>query len=130
WLFEVVFDYGEHYSEDSAGIPTVFVEDSRRPWDLRQDPFSSYRAALEVRSYRLCRRVLMFHHFPDELGTADYLVRATHFAYRETPLASFITSVTQSGYVRQQTASGFAYLRKSLPPLEFEYSEAIIQESL
>ena len=27
----------------------------------------------------------MFHHFPDELGTADYLVRATHFGLRRKP---------------------------------------------
>ena len=30
----------------------------------RNDPFSSYRAGFEVRTYRLCQRVLMFHHFP------------------------------------------------------------------
>ena len=28
------------------------------------DPFSSYRSGFEVRTYRLCQRVLMFHHFP------------------------------------------------------------------
>ena len=43
----------------------------------------------------------MFHHFPDELGTADYLVRSTEFTYNQSPIASFITQVTQSGYVRQ-----------------------------
>ena len=36
----------------------------------------------EVRTYRLCQRVLMFHHFPDEnLGTPDCLVRSTDFTY-------------------------------------------------
>ena len=44
----------------------------------------------------------MFHHFPDELGTADYLVRSTEFSYSESPIASFITSATQSGYVCQR----------------------------
>ena len=66
-------------------------------WPVRQDPFSTYRAGFEVRTYRLCRRVLMFHHFPDELGTADYLVRSTEFTYNQSPIASFITEVTQSG---------------------------------
>ena len=37
-------------------------------WLCRHDPFSSYRAGFEVRTYRLCQRVLMFHHFPDEAG--------------------------------------------------------------
>jgi hypothetical protein len=65
-------------------------------WPIRKDPFSTYRAGFEVRTYRLCRRVLMFHHFPDteELGTQNYLMRATEFGYRETAIASFIASVT------------------------------------
>jgi hypothetical protein len=68
WLFEAVFDYGEHYTEDDEGQPTaVYVEDTQRPWEVRQDPFSSSRAGFEVRTYRLCQRVLMFHHFESQL---------------------------------------------------------------
>ena len=134
WLFEVVFDYGEgRYQEqlpDADG--RIFVQAALAPptnfsWPVRQDPFSAYRAGFEVRTYRLCRRVLMFHHFPNELGTPDYLVRSTDFKYTETPIASFITQVAQSGYVRQ--ANG-RYLKKSLPPLEFQYSRAIIQDTV
>ena len=62
----------------------------------------------------------MFHHFA-ELGTADYLVRATHLAYRETPVASFISSITSSGYVRRHDGT---YLKRSMPPLDLTYSEA------
>ena len=69
----------------------------------------------------------MFHHFPDELGTADYLVRSTEFTYNQSPIASFITQVTQSGYVRQPNGN---YLKKSLPPLAFEYSQATINEEV
>jgi hypothetical protein len=70
WLFEVVFDYGEHN------------QDNPRPsdagaWLCRQDPFSGYRSGFEVRSYRLCRRVLMFHHFPEENIGRDCLVKST-----------------------------------------------------
>ncbi|TFH46277.1 MAG: toxin, partial [ANME-2 cluster archaeon] len=88
---------------------------------------SAYRAGFEVRTYRLCQRVLMFHHFKDELGTEDCLVRSTEFAYDESTLASFITKVTQSGYVRRTDGK---YLKKSLPPLEFEYTQATIQEEI
>src|SRR5262249_8901637 len=132
WMFEIVFDYGEgHYAEDEPDTQgRIFARPqidppaiSYRP--VRQDPFSTYRAGFEVRTYRLCRRVLMFHHFPEELGADDYLVRSTEFEYEETPIASFITSVTQSGYVRQNDG---AYLKKSLPRLEFEYSKAVIEE--
>ena len=43
----------------------------------------------------------MFHHFAEELGTADCLVRSTEFDYQEGPVASLLTGVTQSGYARQ-----------------------------
>ena len=131
WMFEVVFDYGEgHYLEDAPDAQgQVFARAQIHPapstyWIARQDPFSTYRAGFEVRTYRLCRRVLMFHHFPQELGTNDYLVRSTEFSYSESPVASFINRVTQSGYVRQPTQNQpNRYLKKSLPPLEFEYSQ-------
>jgi RHS repeat-associated protein len=116
WYFEVVFDYGEH----NLDAPRPNDMDS---WILRRDPFSTYRAGFEVRHYRLCRRVLMFHHFPEELGTSDYLVRSTDFEYSENTVASFITRISQSGYVRHPDSSeSTRYLKKSLPPLEFEYS--------
>jgi Salmonella virulence plasmid 65kDa B protein len=88
WLFEVVFDYGEHHE---AAPTTGEVQ----AWPVRQDPFSLFRATFDIRTYRLCRRVLMFHHFPDELnGTVDSLVRSTSFEYKESSVASFIASVT------------------------------------
>jgi RHS repeat-associated protein len=134
WMFEVVFDYGD---EDYVELPEDaqkrrFVQASldkakAKVWAARSDPFSSYRSGFEVRTYRLCQRTLLFHHFPVELKVADYLVRSTEFQFNQTPLASFITSVAQSGYIRQ--ADG-AWLKKSLPPVEFEYSEAVIEEKL
>lgn len=132
WLFEVVFDYDEgHY--DALSRRTNAQEfaraniNSTRNWSVRRDPFSTFRAGFEVRTYRLCRRALMFHHFSEELGVEDYLVRSTEFHYAETPIASFLTSVTQSGYVRHEDG---AYLIRSLPPLEFKYSEAVIQDEI
>ncbi len=132
WLFEVVFDYEEGHYEELPADPNAhqFVyahKDPTQDWQRRQDPFSSYRSGFEVRTYRLCHRVLMFHHFPDELGVDDYLVRSTGFKYKEGPIASFITSVTQSGFKRQDDG---AFLKKSLPPLEFEYSKAVIQDKV
>ncbi|HKO41663.1 MAG TPA: SpvB/TcaC N-terminal domain-containing protein [Pyrinomonadaceae bacterium] len=127
WLFKVVFDYGEH----SADAP---APDDLGQWPARQDPFSSYRAGFEVRTYRLCQRVLMFHNFT-ELGTTPYLVRSTDFNYSyendptdsRNPVFSFMLSTTQSGFKRQADGS---YLKRSLPPLEFEYSEPIINEEV
>jgi RHS repeat-associated protein len=134
WMFEVVFDYGEgHYHEDEPDAEgRIFAHPRLDPpdgshWPVRQDSFSTYRPGFEVRNYRLCRRVLMFHHFLNELGTPDYLVRSTDFIYSQSPIASFITEITQSSYVRQPNGN---YLKKSLPPLAFEYSQAAISEEL
>ena len=130
WMFEVVFDYGEGcYAEappDAQGQTFAQAQieappGSRKP--VRMDPFSSYRSGFEVRTYRLCRRVLMFHHFPQELGIDDCMVRSTEFAYDETPVASFIEKITESGYVcRPALSQPNRYLKKSLPALEFIYS--------
>lgn len=133
WMFEVVFDYGdENYTEREDNENRELVEVSLDPvggklWPPRSDPFSTYRAGFEIRTYRLCRRVLMFHHFPDQLGTADYLVRATAFKYAESPLVSSLSSVTQSGFKRRTDRM---YLRKSVPPVEFTYIQAEIHDEI
>src|SRR6185369_3887370 len=132
WMFEVVLDYGEHDANDpKPGDQGV--------WHCRHDPFSDRRAGFEVRTYRLCQRVLMFHHFPEEQEVGrDCLVRSTDLVYRDIrnnvsdrtlghPIASLIASISQSGYRRK--AEG-GYLRKSMPPLEFEYSQVEIQEDV
>lgn len=114
WFFEVVFDYGEH----DTNIPTP---NDSGIWDLRNDPFSTYRSGFEVRTYRLCQRVLMFHHFPGEADVdRDCLVRSTDFTYSyektladpRNPIYSFLLAATQTGYKRKPGG----YLSKSLPP--------------
>src|SRR6266849_5278942 len=165
WLFEVVFDYDEgHYDELDLDPDRPEAEQHRLvrasastalPWAVRPDPFSSHRSGFEVRTYRRCRRVLMFHRFP-ELGDEPYLVRSTEFHYFDldyskpvtiddelahqgsTRIASFIHAVTQSGYFRddkqpvlmRNAVSYVTYLKTSLPPLEFEYSKAKIHDDI
>lgn len=169
WLFEVVFDYGEdHYRirSDTTRRPRVeaAAESADPSWPVRPDPFSSYRTGFEVRTYRRCQRVLMFHHFA-ELGAHPYLVRSTEFNYADFPypsnptadneplpeielghegstrFASFIQSVSQSGYLLDETApennrpaenrtSKRIYFKKSLPPLQFKYSKTRIKETI
>ncbi len=120
WLFEVVFDYGDH----DLNVP--LRDEPGRPWPVRPDAFSSYRAGFEVRTSRLCRRVLMFHHF-SELGVTPCLVRSTDFHHEQSSVASLLTSVTQSGYKRKPDGT---YRKKSLPPVEFTYSKASVQEKV
>jgi virulence plasmid B protein len=99
WCFHVVFDYGEHDCTNPRP-----EEDTT--WTARPDPFSSYRSGFEIRTYRTCQRVLMFHHFPDELDAQPSLVRATHFTYSFeqqpgdalNPIYTFLVAVKQVGY--------------------------------
>lgn len=129
WFFEVVFDYGEH--DEKVPMPGMEVA----KWKCRNDPFSTYRSGFEIRTYRLCQRVLMFHHFKNEENIGlNCLVRSTDFAYSyeqdladpRNPIYSALLSVSQSGYKRQ----GGTYFQKSLPPLEFEYTQAEIDETV
>jgi RHS repeat-associated protein len=119
WMFEVVFDYGDHDQHAPQPEPTG-------PWPCRPDPFSTYRPGFEVRTYRRCHRVLMFHHFPGEPGVgAGCLVGSTDLTYQSTGGSGMTTvaSVTHTGYRRRP---GGGYHSQSLPPLEFRYSRAVI----
>jgi RHS repeat-associated protein len=131
WHFQLVFDYGDH----DAARPRV-AEDAA--WPSRPDAFSTYRAGFEVRTYRLCRRVLMFHHFA-ELGEEPCLIRSTDFTYDETPLHSRLLAATQTGYLRNPLDGGYricdpqtgeALSPRSLPALEMGYSVATIDDTL
>ena len=141
WHFEVLFDYGQGiYREDSPDSNgNVFAHvQKRRPaamnWPARSDPYSSYRSGFEVRTHRLCQRVLMFHRF-DELLPADaQLVRATEISYAADPIASRVRSITHCAYAPAPAVADapdeLRYLKKSLPPLEFTYSEAVIDGTI
>ncbi len=126
WMFEVVFDYGEH--DTNAPMPT-----DNGTWRARADAFSSYRAGFEVRTARLCQRVLAFHHFADEPDIGlNCLVRSTDFEYTSdqdptstrNPVYTFLRAVRQVGYRRRNGG----YERRGLPPVAFEYTLPVVQE--
>ena len=128
WMFEVVLDYGEH-------DPDTPLPGDPGPWHHRADAFSTYRAGFEVRTARRCERLLMFHHFPGETGVGnDCLVRAYDFEYTDEenpldatgPVYTFLERVTVTGYKRANAG----YEKRSLPPLEYEYTIPVIQDVL
>jgi RHS repeat-associated protein len=130
WMFEVVLDYGEH----NLQAPTP---DEAGTWDFRNDPFSIYRSGFEVRTTRLCQHVFMFHHIPDlSSNQAGYegLVRSTDFDYSyernpadaRNPIYSFLISVTGTSYRKESSG----YVKRSLPPVDFHYTEPTVQETV
>ncbi|MGV8094282.1 MAG: SpvB/TcaC N-terminal domain-containing protein [Mangrovibacterium sp.] len=111
YLFSTVFDYGEY----DPGSPFDLTSD----WNFRSDAFSDYRAGFEIHTTRLCKRVLLFHHFMAP-GEYDGLVSSLDFEYDADPAKefAFLRSVTSCGYIKKQDGS---YSKKSLPPIEFSY---------
>lgn len=128
WCFEVVFDYGEH----DLDVPTP--DDTQVPWDCRSDAFSSYRSCFEIRTYRRCRRILMFHNFAPDGACEWTLVRSTDLTYQEEPAElvtlptySLLTSVTQTGWVPDGSGG---YKTGRLPPVELGYQPLEIDATL
>ncbi|MBO1349469.1 MAG: hypothetical protein EBE86_019705 [Hormoscilla sp. GUM202] len=112
WHFEVIFDYGEYILDPSNREPVG-------EWKNRLDPFSTYHAGFEIRTHRLCRNILMFHSFQELNDGTPVLVHGTRFHYREDPNITFLTGVEAIGY-RYENGQ---YQSKSLPPLEFQYTQ-------
>lgn len=161
-FFLALFDYGEHGAKEKCNgcvselydhiITTNIHEEkdengSSQNWNIRPDPFSNYRAGFEIRTYRRCQRVLMFHYMPGD--TTPTLVRSTDFQYDQLPysLYSTLINVAERGYRKLETpraasnpveseeialrgpdqklsgAKSRYYWVKSIPALEFEYSK-------
>lgn len=116
WAFNIILDYGNDNETDFKVLTTNPTD----RWTLRPDPFSDYRAGFEVRTHRLCQRILVFHHFPLELGFEHCLVHATQLTYRYTSSLSFLSQVDSIGYQRQPDGS---YRTQALPPLTLDYSD-------
>ena len=150
WMFEAVFDYGDHVGEfptpepDDPPTPPRHGPPNPRAPVVRPDPFSSHRSGFEVRNYRLCRRVLMFHHFADAPGVGfNCLVRSTDFDYEladttsdpTKPSYSMLRSVTQWSFQSkpdQSTEPGSVreYESRQLPPVVFTYSQPVVNQAV
>jgi RHS repeat-associated protein len=126
WCFQLVLDYGEH----NTTTPTPTEETT---WACRADPFSTYRSCFEVRTYRLCRRLLMFH-LMSELGDEPVLVRSTDLAYTNdapaepsVPALSQLACITETGWI---AGARGGYTTKQHPPVTLGYSPLVLDDTL
>ncbi|MCF0075526.1 insecticidal toxin complex protein [Dyadobacter sp. CY261] len=128
FFFETLFDYGEH---DESGNEV-------KPWNYRADAFSSFRPGFEIRTTRLCKRVLLFHHFekeynglvksldltydinPSAQSTGDTVWEAQRrqFDSLQNGLFTFLKEIRQTHY---QKVDAGVYEKRSLPPLSLTY---------
>ncbi|MFE2998004.1 SpvB/TcaC N-terminal domain-containing protein [Nocardia sp. NPDC059246] len=112
----IVLDYGEH----------DLAPDETHTWAARPDAYSTYTAGFEIRTWRLCRRLLVFHDFSADLGPGPTprLVRALDLAHE--PSLSRLTSLRQVGY----RWNGVGYDQSDLSPLEFSYVDPQVDTTI
>ena len=128
YFFELVFDYGDHDTD----APT---SGTQQPWKCRLDPFSNYKPGFEMRTYRLCQRILSFHYFKElnnGVDPAACLVRSLDIDYRyfENSLATpselrnmevdYPVAIKPTGWVKTGATT---YEKRSLPALQLNYQE-------
>jgi len=113
FVFETVFDY---YQYDTTAPPFTAVIGN---WKFRKDAFSSYRSGFEIRTCRICSRILVYHRFK-ELPGASALVKSLDFEYGNNGSDgfTFLLSATLNGYTKQDDGS---YTSKAFPPFSFRY---------
>jgi RHS repeat-associated protein len=131
---ELVFDYGEHGALPAAADTQATVTHAeQQPWPARPDAHSDYRAGFEVRTLRLCRRLLLFHRF-DELGPQPVLVRSLDLAYApslpgtaQLAEVTYLTGATARGYTQ---SAGELYWFTALPQVSYSYQPLAWQTSV
>lgn len=112
WIFRLDFDYGE---VDLAALEIVDPN-----WAIRPDPISSYRSGFDIRTRRLCRRILQSNLMPDSGLSGHVLNMVTELGYDLDPIASRLLSVTHKRYKLEDGQ----YSSDVFPSVEFEYTEA------
>lgn len=113
YFFSLVLDYGDHDPVKPNVAPST-------TWACRWDAFSNYKPGFDWRCYRLCRRFLLFHDFP-ELGAGPVVVRSLDLTYRgltDYAEADFPVSMTITGW---SGSSDTGYETTSYPSLTFTY---------
>ena len=127
FIFRVIFDYGEH--DTSTNIPKN-IDTEKNKWLCRRDPFSTHRSGFDIRTYRRCHRVLVFHCF-DELPHSPYLTKSVELIYDEhlsllsknekLSKFSFLVSAKQNGHL--WNAATNHYDTSFLPEILIKYQQ-------
>ena len=119
--FKLVLDYGEH----DLGDPQPSGSGT---WDVRDDVFSSFRSGFDIRTYRICKRFLMFHEFSGENGGSPFLVKSTDLTFNENPVGYTLSSVTHKSYEIPVGAAD--PVSEAMPALDFTYSTAVMDPDI
>ncbi|HEY0288121.1 MAG TPA: SpvB/TcaC N-terminal domain-containing protein [Pseudomonas sp.] len=123
WHFDLLFDYGER-DTDKEKVPTY---EATTLWPVRNDPHSSFAYGFELGNLRLCHQVLMFHHFPDELGAEPRLINRLLLQYKTLALGYQTLSEVHHQALSAPFSNNEGAL-ESRPPLIVEFAEFNVGE--
>lgn len=118
WLFHIAFDYGDHDELSPGPTPS-------QAWATRQDPFSSFRSGFEIRTHRLCRRILIFHSRALFNTNNGVLVGSLNLTHAEDPSGTTLSAISYTGH-RNDNGE---VTERSLPPLKFRYTQPSVDDS-
>ena len=119
WAFQIAFDYGD--------IPLGKPDRSHAAMgDARRSFLSTYRPGFEIRTRRRCRRTLLFHAMPEELGEPLTLVREMRFSYDASPVRSLLIRVEEIAHRVYDQVGVLISAAKTLPPSSIDTRRSIL----
>lgn len=100
-------------------------------WALRDDPFSGFKSGFEIRNYRLCYGVAVYHQVPEFFNAAPALSKVLYLNYNQSDIGqyagmSFLEKATVYSY-RQDVETG-TYDFKWLPPAVLQYQTCALDK--
>lgn len=116
FCFRTAFDYGESEAlQDRSAI---------KPWRLRSDAFSTYRAGFEIRTRRLCQRIVTEHFF-EEIGPDWECVASLELTHSKGEGGHMLlVEICTAGFTRGSPLD--SYEVETAPSLTLRYTEADI----
>lgn len=117
FAFRCVLDYG------NLAAPGVNILDNQPLWAAlsqdwqRPDQSTSYKSGFAITTYKLCQRVLLFHHFDE----ANCLVKYWQLTYQQVVDNLPISLIAQIQEIGCRSHSDGRYLTQALLPANFTF---------
>lgn len=114
FAYQVCLDYGQM---DWDNPNAAWGE-----WTCRPDPFSTYKAGFEIRTWRRCRGIFLRQHFTEENNGQPFISQATliHYTQSRHSNLSLVQRVWQRGYRLQPNEN--PWMEES-PAMELDYQD-------
>lgn len=106
WYFETVSDYGEYALPPATQDPYTPVG----TWTVRPDSHSAYHAGFEIRTHRLCHRVLAFNRVAAAAGANPVLTSVTQHHYLQNERVTLLKAAEQISFYLNPDSNTYEYM--------------------